>query len=153
MRLQTKLLCITILPLFVLLSAVLLLSQSNLRKEALDKAVAEAENIAAQESLHFVELLNRGYNTAQHLAETVAAFKLRNNTDRGQLVEIIRSFQLQNLDFFGLWTVLELNAFDGNDELYRPDKLTPADVKRLYGASADYEPGMVASTTGGFNCY
>ena len=153
MRLRTKLLCITILPLLFLLSSVLFLSQSNLRKEALDKAVAEAENIAAQESLHFVKLLNRGYATAGDIASAAAAFKLRNNTDRGQLIEIIRSFQMRNLDFFGLWTVLELNAFDGNDEQYRPDRLTREDVKRLYGETADYGPEMVASTTGGFNCY
>ncbi|MDL2209509.1 methyl-accepting chemotaxis protein [Desulfovibrio sp. OttesenSCG-928-O18] len=153
MRLQTKLLCITIIPLLILLSAVLFLSQSNLRKEALDKAIASAENIASRESMHFVDLLNRGYNTARSIAEIAATFKLRNNTDRGQLVEIIRSSQLQNLDFFGLWTVFELNAFDGNDERYRPGGITPDNMKRLYGETADYEPGMVASTTGGFNCY
>lgn len=154
MKLRTQLLCITILPLVVLLGILLSLSLSNLRTEAMSKAEVYAESIARKESLPFLSMLNRGYVTSRQLAAAAVSFKKRENLDRGQLVEFVRTSQLQNMDFLGSWLMFDPNAFDGADERFIPQEdAEPEDVRAVYGKTADYQPGDVASTVGTFSSY
>lgn len=182
MRLQSKLLCMTIVPIVLLLCTIVSLSQINQRQEALDSASAHAECIVRAETLPFISLLNRAQAISEELAATAASFKMRDNTDRGQLIEIVRQSQLNNMDFLGTWLMFDPDAFDGKDALYIPEDIAgyipqikttpvvpeiidpqdypPTPSQRilrhpsvLYGPTADYDPGGVASTEGTFSSY
>jgi methyl-accepting chemotaxis protein len=152
MKLQTKLLCIISVPLIFLSGLILLLFQHTERQRAMGTAAVYAESIVLKESLPFLALLNRGYAVSEQLAGVVAAFKLRGNTDRGQLVEIVRSAQYRNQDFKGVWLMLEPNALDV-DAPYAPGPATEHLMEELYGQGADYAPGDAASLHGALNTY
>ena len=159
MRLQTKLLCITIIPLILLLTGIMLITQINQRQQALAGAESFAENLVRKEAAPMLALLDHAYTVSQDMAHTAATFKMRGNTDRGQLVEIVRQIQLQNLDFMGSWLMLEPDTLDGADSKYMPEKVAEHDnagkgeenipdlqatkkptMKELYGPLADYPP-------------
>ena len=110
MKLQTKLLFITLIPLLLLLGIILTYSQINQRKEAVVGAENFAENTVREESLPYLGMLNQAYAISNQLAASAVSFKLRENYDRGQLVELVRQTQLANLDFLGSWLMLEPNA-------------------------------------------
>ncbi len=172
MRLQTKLLCITIIPLILLLTGIMLITQINQRQQALAGAETFAENLVRKEAAPMLALLDHAYTVSQDMAHTAATFKMRGNTDRGQLVEIVRQIQLQNLDFMGSWLMLEPDTLDGADSKYMPGKIAEHDkaekgeekipdfseaakltMKELYGPLADYPPRGVASMEGSFSAY
>ncbi len=162
MKLQTKLLCITILPMIVLLVALLLISQTSQRSAAMHSAMSNAENTLRQEALPFLTMLNRGYNISTLLAETSASVQQQGIPARGLLVEMVRGIQKQNSDFLGTWLMFEPNNLDGLDEMFVPEKIeAAADSKdalqekmlELYGPHADYAPGEVASSGGDFSSY
>ena len=179
MKLQTKLLCITIVPLVLLLAIILLVTQLNQRQQALDSAQIFAENLVRREAAPMLSLLDQAYAVSQDLAHTAATFKMRGNSDRGQLVEIVRQTQLQNLDFLGSWLMFDPDAFDGADSRYMPEKIAEyepeegaeesgsgeeeempdfyaspkATMQELYGSLADYPPNGVASLEGTFSSY
>ena len=171
MKLQTKLLLITLIPLLLLLGVILTFSQINQREDALARAKIFAENTVRAESVPYLAMLNRAHATTVQLAAAAASFKLRENPDRGQLVELVRQTQLANLDFLGSWVMLEPQALDGNDTRYMPENIyndpespssQPADdsnptrlptVKELYGPTADYHAQGVASAEGTFSSY
>ena len=171
MKLQTKLLFITLIPLLLLLGIILTYSQINQRKEAVVGAENFAENTVREESLPYLAMLNQAYAISNQLAASAASFKLRENYDRGQLVELVRQTQLANLDFLGSWLMLEPNALDNNDARYMPEKIkanpNPASsqateildtdprptIQDLYGPTADYHANGVASIEGSFSSY
>ena len=156
MRLQTKLLCITIIPLILLLTGIMLITQINQRQQALASAETFAENLVRKEAAPMLALLDHAYTVSQDMAHTAATFKMRGNTDRGQLIEIVRQIQLQNLDFMGSWLMFEPDVLDGADSKYLPGKIAEHDkaekgeekildfseaakltMKELYGPLAD----------------
>ena len=172
MRLQTKLLCITIIPLILLLTGIMLITQINQRQQALAGAETFAENLVRKEAAPMLALLDHAYTVSQDMAHTAATFKMRGNTDRGQLIEIVRQIQLQNLDFMGSWLMLEPDTLDGADSKYLPGKIAEHDkaekgeekipdfseaakltMKELYGPLADYPTNGVASLEGTFSAY
>ena len=165
MRLRTQMLCITILPMILLLGMIIIFSQTSLHQTALQLAVKDADSIVRKEAAPFIEMVNKGYATASSLAASAASFKERGNTDRGQLVDLVRANQKANLENFGTWLMIQPGAFDGNDALYVPNKRRGGQkndgtvdpglptVQELYGRSADYPDGNAATTSGAFNSY
>lgn len=122
MKLQTKLLCITIIPLILLLTGIMLITQIHQRQQALASAEVFAENLVRKEAAPMLALLDHAYTVSQDMAHTAATFKMRGNTDRGQLVEIVRQIQLQNLDFMGSWLMFEPDALDSVVMRLRPTR-------------------------------
>lgn len=152
MKLQTKLLILTLVPMTLLIGANLYLAQTLRRADALENAKAKAELTVRSEALPFLSLLDRGSTIATQLAAIGVSYRARGNTDRGQLVDIVRATQMNNLDFMGSWVMFEPDALDDADARYRPD-VVKDDVEALYGPTADYGAGDVASTTGAFSSY
>ena len=162
MKLQNKLLAITIIPMILLVSIILFLSQSNLRKEAMDKAMAQAENLLREEARPFLDMLNRGYNVTTQLAESALVYKNNGMTQRGPLIELVRALQNANNDFFGTWLMFNPDALDGRDADFMHEKIIAGDadktviqarMKTLYGPFADYAPNEPASSEGTFSVY
>ena len=179
MRLQTKLICITVIPLVLLLTLILIVTQLSQRSQALANAEVMAEKLVREEAAPMLATLDRAYTISQNLASMAGSFKMRGSTDRGQLIEMVRQIQLDNPDFLGTWLMFDPDALDGNDAAYRPENFveyeaeteatgpetvveedgipTYAPPKRtmqeMYGPRADYPPTGVASLEGIFNCY
>jgi methyl-accepting chemotaxis protein len=152
MRLQTKLLCITIIPLFLLLSLLLFLFYRTARMQALDAAEVYAEKLVLQEAGPFLAMLNEGYAVSRDLVSTAAAMKAHGSPDRGLLMALLRQTQRNNLKLMGSWLMFEPDAFDGADARYVPEN-NPLSVEELYGENADYSLDEAASIEGAVNMY
>ncbi|MDR1396770.1 MAG: methyl-accepting chemotaxis protein [Desulfarculales bacterium] len=152
MRLQTKLMCITIIPLLLLFSLLLFLSHRTASQQAITIAAAYAENLAMQEARPFLAMLNRGYAVSRGLAAIAAGLKAHSVTDRGLAMALVRQTQLDNLDFMGSWLMFEPNALDGSDERYLPEHNNNS-AQELYGQDADYTLHDAASIYGAINIY
>ena len=162
MKLQTKLLCIIIIPLFLMLGVVIAMSHKKQSDLLLQEAIANAEVMAQSEAKPFLEMLNRGYMVSRQLAATASSFKERHDTDRGLLITIIRDIHEQNTDFLGSWMMFDPDAFDGNDARHMPENITTDPqavygekylITDIYGQNADYSPDGVASKEGTFSVY
>ena len=171
MKLQTKLLLITLIPLLLLLGIIITYSQINQRQNALVEAENYAENTVRHEALPYLAMLNQAYAISEQLAASAISFKLRENYDRGQLVELVRQTQLDNLSFLGSWLMFDPNAFDNNDVRYMPENIkgnpnpnfpagqenSDADprpsMQEVYCSNVDYPATGVASIEGSFCAY
>ena len=173
MKLQTKLLCITVIPLVLLLALILTITQLSQRSQAQANAEIMAENMVRKSAASMLATLDRAYAVSEELASTASSFKMHGAPDRGQLVEIVRQIQLSNLDFLGTWLMFDPDALDGNDAAYMPEKFAeyeeeeatePNDqipsyeppkqtMKAAYGPLADYPPVGAASLEGSFSSY
>jgi methyl-accepting chemotaxis protein/methyl-accepting chemotaxis protein-2 (aspartate sensor receptor) len=152
MRLQTKLLCIIIIPLLALFSLLLFFSHRTMSQQAMTIAEAYAENLALQEARPFLAMLNRGYAVSRGLAAIAAGLKIHSITDRGLAMVLVRQTQLDNLDLMGSWLMFEPDALDGADARYLPENNTLS-VQELYGPDADYTLHDAASIYGAVNIY
>ncbi|MDR2124963.1 MAG: methyl-accepting chemotaxis protein [Desulfovibrio sp.] len=152
MGLQAKLLCITIIPMLLLLSLLLFLFHRTARSQAMDKAEAYAEKLIFQEAGPFLAMLNEGYAVSRNLASTAAAMKEQKVNDRGLLMDVVRRTQLANMEFMGSWVMFEPNALDNADTRYIPEN-NPLSVKDLYGENADYSLASAASHAGAVSMY
>ncbi|MDR2504116.1 MAG: hypothetical protein LBD82_07040, partial [Deltaproteobacteria bacterium] len=159
MRLRTKLLSLTIVPLVLLLGLILLISQMTQRISAMEKAVAQAEVILMREAVPFFNLLNRNYSIAVQLAETISILKNHGRTERGPLISLVRAVQKDNPELFGSWLMFDPDALD-DDADFMPEKLEGASVetvrarmRELYGPDADFSPNDVATLEGSFCTY
>lgn len=100
---------------FVATIATVTLRGSNLQEET---AYAMVDEMAMKHGQEVQAYLNGALNVARQLAGTLKAMHESGQANRALADAILRQTLIDDIDYVGVWTVWEPNAFDGKDAEY-----------------------------------
>ncbi|MDR2503872.1 MAG: methyl-accepting chemotaxis protein [Deltaproteobacteria bacterium] len=148
MRLRPRMLASLLPPVFIVLLWLILFSRHRMHDIALQEAYSEAEVILLSEAAPFAETSNRAYALVKSLALQMAEIKRLGAYPRADLAEVIKRQIQPEKHIFGIWSIWEPDAYDGQDAMYQGEEYaTEGGSINIYWVFKDN--GSLAPVSGG----
>ncbi len=118
MKLQGKILAITLISTIIVFSVTTLIIGYQSKQTAEAQATLQAEAVARENAYRVEELFTNASQTLHVLSDTFEMMHEQGIEDRQVVILTLRKVLESNPAIFGTWAAWEPNAFDGNDAAF-----------------------------------
>lgn len=117
--LKSKMIINMSISIIVIIAIIVSVVGINTRKNSLESAYESTEIQGRLAAKQVEQELEDSMDTARTLANSFEGLKQAGIPDRKKINSILKNVLAENPEIFGLWTIWEPNAFDGEDEVFK----------------------------------